>query len=156
MVTHNEMFLNALAERLIVFQNDTVSVFEGGYDSFLAKVGWTEEKDQSSADAPADQASKPGSKEMRKIRAELITQRSKVLKPLEKRIHDSESEIDRLEKELKKLHEGMIEASHGQDGARIAVLSQDIHRCEERIEELFGELSEATSEYELGKKSLNP
>jgi ATP-binding cassette subfamily F protein 3 len=153
-VTHNEMFLNALAERLIVFQNDSVSVFEGGYDRFLTKVGWSEEKEQSAAETPADQAAKPGSREMRKLRAEIITQRSKVLKPLEKRIHGAETEIDRLENELKKLHEGMIEASHGQDGVKIAALSQEIHRCEERIDELFGELSEVTSEYEMKKKEF--
>jgi ATP-binding cassette subfamily F protein 3 len=153
-VTHNEMFLNALAERLIVFQNDSVSVFEGGYDRFLTKVGWSEEKEQSAAETPADQAAKPGSREMRKLRAEIITRRSKVLKPLEKRIHGAETEIDRLENELKKLHEGMIEASHGQDGVKIAALSQEIHRCEERIDELFGELSEVTSEYEMKKKEF--
>ena len=31
MVTHNELFLHALAERLIVFHQNGVSMFEGGY-----------------------------------------------------------------------------------------------------------------------------
>ncbi|MGB9764018.1 MAG: ATP-binding cassette domain-containing protein [Candidatus Saccharicenans sp.] len=43
MVTHNEMFLQALAERLIVFQDEKISVFEGGYETFLERVGWSEE-----------------------------------------------------------------------------------------------------------------
>ena len=46
MVTHNEMFLHALAERLIVFQDDGVSVFEGSYERFLEKVGWKGEEDR--------------------------------------------------------------------------------------------------------------
>ena len=39
MVTHNEMFLHALAERLVVFQDDGITLFEGGYSSFLNKKG---------------------------------------------------------------------------------------------------------------------
>jgi ATP-binding cassette subfamily F protein 3 len=41
-VTHNEMFLHALAERLIVFQS-SVSIFEGSYQSFLERKGWEDE-----------------------------------------------------------------------------------------------------------------
>ena len=43
MVTHNEMFLHTLARRLIVFQDDAVTLFEGGYARFLEKGGWREE-----------------------------------------------------------------------------------------------------------------
>ena len=43
MVTHNEMFLHALADRLIVFQNDRVEVFEGSYQRFIEKGGWGDE-----------------------------------------------------------------------------------------------------------------
>ena len=43
MVTHNEMFLHALAERLIVFQHDNVYVSEGSYQRFLEKGGWEDE-----------------------------------------------------------------------------------------------------------------
>jgi ABC-type cobalamin/Fe3+-siderophores transport system ATPase subunit len=46
MVTHNEMFLHALAERLIVFQDEGVSVFEGSYERFLERVGWKGEEDR--------------------------------------------------------------------------------------------------------------
>jgi len=35
MVTHNEMFLHALAQRLIVFQDDELFVFDGSYQEFL-------------------------------------------------------------------------------------------------------------------------
>ena len=45
MVTHNEMFLHALAQRLIVFQHDGAHVFEGTYQHFLDKEGWEDEED---------------------------------------------------------------------------------------------------------------
>ena len=43
MVTHNEMFLYALAQRLIVFQNDSIDVFSGSYQLFLEKGGWQDD-----------------------------------------------------------------------------------------------------------------
>ena len=44
MVTHNEMFLHALAERLVVFQDDGITLFEGSYRLFSEKTGWDEER----------------------------------------------------------------------------------------------------------------
>ena len=44
MVTHNEMFLHTLAERLVVFQHNDIAVFDGRYAEFLAKGGWHDEK----------------------------------------------------------------------------------------------------------------
>lgn len=45
MVTHNEYFLHEMANKLIVFDEGKVSLFEGGYKEFLKKVGWKEELD---------------------------------------------------------------------------------------------------------------
>ena len=44
MVTHNEMHLSAIATKLVVFDNDEISIFNGGYDEFLADVGWSDEE----------------------------------------------------------------------------------------------------------------
>ncbi|HMV41706.1 MAG TPA: ABC-F family ATP-binding cassette domain-containing protein [Leptospiraceae bacterium] len=43
MVTHNEMHLRAVATKLIVFDKDKISVYDGGYDDFLSDVGWSDE-----------------------------------------------------------------------------------------------------------------
>lgn len=43
-ITHNEDFLNNLATKLIVFDNNKVFVFEGNYENFLKEVGWCEEE----------------------------------------------------------------------------------------------------------------
>jgi ATP-binding cassette, subfamily F, member 3 len=43
MVTHNEMHLRAVATKLIVFDNNTISIFDGNYDEFLKDVGWSDE-----------------------------------------------------------------------------------------------------------------
>jgi len=43
MVTHDEYFLKEVANKLIVFDNDKTFLFDGGYDDFLEKIGWSDE-----------------------------------------------------------------------------------------------------------------
>lgn len=44
MVTHNEMHLRAIATKLIVFDSGKIITYSGGYDDFLADVGWSDEE----------------------------------------------------------------------------------------------------------------
>ncbi len=173
MVTHNEMFLDALADRLVVFQHDEVRVFEGGYQRFLEKGGWEDEvsvrrlvdldrptkhcgEAESSAGRPhigkdSDKEvpfAKLTKKEIRRRRSEIITERGKVLKPIEERIAQVEREIESWERQLSELSQAMGEASQAHDGKRIAVLSQSIHKCQPAIDKLFDELEELTGLFE--------
>ncbi len=43
MVTHDELHLRAVATKLIVFDNDSIQIFDGSYDDFLNDVGWSNE-----------------------------------------------------------------------------------------------------------------
>lgn len=42
-VTHSEMILEAVATKLIVYDNDKLNVFEGKYLEFLERIGWQDE-----------------------------------------------------------------------------------------------------------------
>ena len=44
MVTHNEMHLRSVATKLIVFDNNEITVYPGGYDDFLRDIGWSDEE----------------------------------------------------------------------------------------------------------------
>lgn len=147
-VTHNEMFLHTLAEKLIVFQNDEIDVFDGRYQEFLAKGGWHDEKLPESKDrsqaAPLDTDAKLAKKEMRRKRSEIIARRSKTVRPLEKRIARLENAIESREVELAYLNDYMQQASQDQNGPRISELSQSIHACQSNIDKLFDELETAT------------
>ncbi len=155
MVTHNEMFLHALAERLIVFQDDDIQIFEGSYQEFIEKGGWKDEdirskpvKNDSEETIPDEKLTK---KELRKIRSELVSQRAKVLKPLEKRISDIEDEIESLEKKLDKLNQDMVTASQTKNGTKIAELSQAIHKSQTSIDTLFDEMERLNDSCEKHK-----
>jgi ATP-binding cassette subfamily F protein 3 len=147
MVTHNEMFLHAIAERLIVFQDDNVHLFEGTYQRFLEKEGWRDEK----ADESSETDVKLNKKELRRLRSEIITEKSKALRPLEQKIADTENRIEALEKELTGYSEAIQKASEGKTGKKIVELSQAIHTSQTLIDKLFDELS-ALSE-DLSEKS---
>jgi ATP-binding cassette subfamily F protein 3 len=45
-VTHSEEILRRLATRLIVFDRDKCTLFEGGYDDFLRRIGWESEEEE--------------------------------------------------------------------------------------------------------------
>jgi len=153
MVTHNELFLHAIAERLIVFQNNAVSVFEGDYQRFLDMDGWGDKTlDISSQAGTPDAGEKPGKinkKEIRRLRSAIISERGKLLNPLEKRIHDLENRIDLQEKQLKDLHAQMQTASENNDGKIIAVMSREIHQCQIGIDRDFEEFEQLSETLEI-------
>jgi ATP-binding cassette subfamily F protein 3 len=151
-VTHNEMFLHALAQKLIVFQNDTIEVFKGTYQQFLDDVGWADESQPVPA-SEADNSStgktgKKTKKDARRKRSEIIAERSKTINPLQQRLKKLETDIETQEENLNHLNQSMQIASQGQDGQQIAELSRAIHQCQSEIDRLFDELETATEEYE--------
>jgi len=154
MVTHNEMFLHALAERLIVFQGDRIAVYEGDYERFLEKVGWQEE---GAALVPGKAVDKdkdkerPNQKDLRRLRSAVLAERAKALKPLEKRADDAEAEIESKETELESLNQAIIEASQGQMGQEIVDISRRMHLLKNQIDFLYGELDTLTRDIEEKK-----
>jgi len=151
MVTHNEMFLNALADRLIVFQNDGIEVFEGNYAEFLERGGWRDEKagdrPANAGDAKAD-PSRLTKKEKRRMRSEIVAQRSSAIKKLEDRIAALEKEIAAGEQRLNGLNAEMLEASRLQDGPVIEALSKSLHACSSAVDKLYAELEKKSAQYD--------
>jgi ATP-binding cassette subfamily F protein 3 len=155
MVTHNEMFLHALAERLIIFQNDEIKVYEGDYQRFLEKVGWQEEKERGGELVLKEDVGTPkerlGRKESRRLRSEILVERSKILKPLENKMADLERSIEAAENDLSRMNREIIEASQVKESVRIIELSKSIPRKKEEIDAFFLELERVTLEYEARK-----
>ncbi len=151
-VTHNEMFLHALATRFIVFQNDKVFVFEGSYQSFLDKVGWEEEDIKSTKKENSETCSGGdeivNKKDLRRLKADIQKRRSKFLSPLKKRISKVEDSIDDHEKNLENLNNEMVDASSNGDGKTISTLSKEIHKVQKEIDSLFKEFESLTIEHD--------
>ncbi len=155
-VTHNEMFLHTLATRFIVFQHGGPFMFEGTYQSFLDKVGW-EDEDISSSNKKNITGKEQviNKKDLRKLKADIQTRRSKALTPLKIEISHLESEIEIHENRLEQLNSKMIEASSENDGSRIAVLSKENHTIKKEIDLLYSNLDIAMTKYDDFEEEFN-
>ena len=151
MVTHSEMVLRALATRLVVFDGGQVKVFEGTYEDFLDRVGWKSESAALPAEngRPEKDAGKAvNRKDIRRARAELVTERSRVLGGFQSKINETEEKIVSFEEQVENDNRALISASMQGDGGEIKRLSKAIHDAKGRIEMLFEELAAATEELE--------
>lgn len=80
------------------------------------------------------------------MRSEIISERSRWIKPLEKSIGKIESEIEQHEKKLAEDNNTMQVLSQSGNGAEIGILSQDIHLRNTEIERLFTQYEELTEQ----------
>ena len=159
MVTHNEMFLHALANRLIIFQDDGIDVFEGSYQTFLEQVGWHDEFAASGMNPEIEnqekQPLKRTKKKLRRQRSEIIALRSKQLKAIRRQIKQTEHEIELNEKRLQALNEQMADAAELQEGDRIVSISKSMHACRTQIETLFDTLETLTQTMEIQESEFD-
>ncbi len=150
MVTHNEMLLHGLAQRLVVFQKNNIDVFDGSYQLFLEQLGWDDEKAMASKQSPEKRSSAENipKKEKRRRRSEIIQRRSKVLNPIQKHIDTVEQKIDANETKLKALEQDMLLASNLQDKEKIVATSKEIRTCRNAIDHLFDQLDRLTQTFD--------
>ena len=142
MVTHNELLLKEICNRLIIFHRDGAEFFYGGYEEFLEKIGWAEEDSFNSLKKSKEKISK---KNHRKKRSDIIKERGKECSPLQERIKRQEKLIGGLEKELAKKN---IEIVDVKSSELIVTLSREISKIHKDIESHFLILEELTDRYD--------
>ncbi len=152
MVTHNEMFLHSLANRLVVFKNSGLEIFEGSYQDFLEKQGWEDEEKSIEKKIKSPSLSK---KEIRQRKSEIINSKSKEINPVKQKIDNFENTIDKNEKLIKDINEALLKASLNQDGARIQELSKELSNLENSNDSLFDELEIQMDKFEKIEQSYN-
>ncbi len=147
LATHNEMFLQTLTTRQIVFDNTGPFVFEGSYDEFLNKRGWQDEKKLKFIGTD-ERRDKTIRKDRRIKRAEIARERSRVLRPIKEKIRDTEMEIERFEEMLHVNNNTMIEAAASGKGNLLGNLSKENHKLRTHLEELYSTLDDFLTELE--------
>ena len=155
-VTHSERILDAVATKLIVYDNDDVSVFEGTYRDFLDRVGWSDEGGVQARKGKKQGAEKNlDRKDAKKQRASIIADRSKALGVLKKRIDTTEEEITRLEYDMQQDTQRLTEASVKGKALEIKKFSQAVREQKARIDQLFAELETVTNEHDTKAKEFD-
>jgi ATP-binding cassette subfamily F protein 3 len=154
-VTHSELILEAVATKLIVFDNDTVSVFEGTYLDFLERVGWSDEGGVRVKKGKKQASEQNGNRrDAKKQRSAVMNDRSRVLSPLKKQIAALEDEITKLEYEVDQDNQRLAEASVKGKALEIKNLSQALRDNKARIDARFAELQTITNEHDAKEKEF--
>lgn len=148
LVTHSEMILNDFAERLVVFDNEEVEVFEGSYADFLERVGWAEEDKKKREKKKSKELKNNNKDELRKQRAQLVSERSQVLGPLKKKMEELEGMIAQNEKSLADKNTALLEASQKNQVDQFMTLSKEMKMLQQEIDKLYPQLEKAMQEYE--------
>jgi ATP-binding cassette subfamily F protein 3 len=155
-VTHSELILEAVATKLIVYDNDTVSVFEGTYLDFLERVGWSDEGGVRAGKAKKQEAGRSGNrKDSKKLRSAIVSDRSRALSSLKARIAALEEEITKLEEAVERDTQELLEASVKGRALSIRQLSQSVSDGKARIEALFAELEKVTAEHDAKAREFD-
>jgi len=155
-VTHSELILEALATKLIVYDNDTVSVFEGTYLDFLERVGWSDEggvKVKKGKKQNGDQNA--NRRDTKKQRTAIISDRSRALSTLKKKITALEEEITKLEYDVQQDTQRLLEVTMKGEALNIKKLSQAIRENKARIDGRFAELQTITNEHDEKAKTFD-
>jgi ATP-binding cassette subfamily F protein 3 len=153
-VTHSEMILHAVATRLIVFDGGKATLFEGTYQDFLDRVGWKNEIAPAQSAAKQAENKSVNKKQLRRVRAALVNEKSKTLGALQSRITETEKEIESLEAKNGLDNNALMEASVKGDGAAIKTLSRAVHDSQSKIDSLFSELERLQTELDSRKKEF--
>ncbi|OGS25401.1 MAG: ABC transporter ATP-binding protein [Elusimicrobia bacterium RIFOXYB2_FULL_48_7] len=164
MVTHDENFLKRIARRLVIFDKEKITLYEGGYQDFLENIGWEDEKntgDGSYEDAGSSRQKEPdlsntfhNKKTYRKLKAEIMKERDDVLRPLKTEINRLEKAISVMEREIQANDEILIKASTEGDGPKIAESSKRNSKLRQEIPLSYDALCKITTEYETLQKEF--
>lgn len=142
-VTHSENIIRNVATKLIAFHHGRVDFLDMGYDEFLSKYGWEEEESEAPKAAP-----KFSRADQKRLRSEMILERSRELSPLKKRMEVLEKDIIVLEKEQAELEAKMIDLAAGGDSKKIQESSLRLGVVKKRVDDSFEELTEITMKHD--------
>lgn len=146
-VTHDEEILRRCAKRLLIFDRNKTSIFDGSYDEFLERVGWGDEVEQSQNDKSNDKATRPSKRELRQQRAAELKLRKQILGPLEERVMQLEEQILTREAEVQTINQNLLEITRDGFSDEAAKLSRALHNLQQKLDALYEEHQQAETEF---------
>jgi ATP-binding cassette subfamily F protein 3 len=154
-ISHSEDILRKVANRLIVFHNDTIFVYEGSYDRFLEDIGWGDEdgitqRSSKGGKSPSGRKRLP-KKELKKLRADFVQRRSAILRPLEKKVDELEGNIERFEEEISTINDSLARASSENKASDIEEFSKSAQQLKDKLDSQYEEMDRLMEEYDRHK-----
>ncbi len=146
-VSHNEYFLKSIAEKLIVFDEDEVTLFEGNYEEFLAQKGFACEREEALENSrPVSNLETGLELNLNERQKKKISQ--KIVRPMKKKIKE-------LEKKIKIIEDNQVENKKDFDQAyqqgnrlKMDTLGISYQEMQIEVEALWEDWAEVSEELE--------
>lgn len=151
-VTHSEMFLHHLANRLIVFNEDRAFLFEGTYQDFLDRIGWEEDSSKPKKSKKSEGDKKSSGKIQKKIDTP-EEEYNKKHKSLHEKIAKIEKEIDDEEAKLEDVNTKLTEAIVESRTEEIKLFQIEAHKRQQALDLGYKELENLIAELDLLDKT---
>lgn len=145
-VTHSEIMLRNLVNKLVIFHNNSAEFFDGSYDDFLEKIGWETEESKPRI------KQKLSANEIKQKRAELVNERARKTKPIKEEIEKIESEITKNEEFLGRITEELNKATTMNDTQKLTDFTHAVGKLNNLIDDLFEKLSNANENLDFVSK----
>lgn len=151
-VTHNEELLHSIAQKLIIFDRNKVSFFEGTYAEFLEKQGWEDEGSSVKINIANTKKRYYTKDDIKKMKAVLIQEKSKELKPLETKIKELEKEILEKESQIEHITALLLKACEDKDINFLAEGPKQSKEIKKDLDTLYDQLFAKTQIFEEKEK----
>ncbi len=140
-VSHNEAFLEAVADKLIVFDENEVFFYPNDYQTFLAEKGFQSEVEQLSTREKSIKHRSDKSEDYNKKK-----ERERLLRPLNKKLNEIENKILKIEEAQKQNVENFKTAERQGNRLKMETLGiqyQDLQKELEHLWEKWNEVARA-------------
>ncbi|MDD3922667.1 MAG: ABC-F family ATP-binding cassette domain-containing protein [Endomicrobiaceae bacterium] len=151
-VTHNEELLHSIAKKLIIFDRNKVSFFNGTYTEFLDRQGWEDEGSGIKINIENSKKRYYTKEDLKKMKALLIQEKSKALKPLEIKIKELEKEILEKENQIENITSLLLKACEEKDLNYLAEGPKQSKEIKENLNTLYEQLLKKTQVFEEKEK----
>jgi ATP-binding cassette subfamily F protein 3 len=147
-VSHNETFLTAIAEKLIVFDGDKVFFYQNNYETFLREKGFQSEQEEPPTAQEKAETKKTAHNDHKGKKA-----KEKLIRPLKRKLNQIEKRIFKLESDQKANVEEFKVADNQGNRLKMETLGiqyQDLQKELESQWEIWNQIAE-----EIGKVEDN-
>ncbi|EKD42073.1 MAG: hypothetical protein ACD_73C00345G0002, partial [uncultured bacterium] len=151
-VTHSEEILRQVATKLVIFNNDTVEVFNGDYDDFLRQIGWEEEGGKVSKTKKAAKPASPAEEQNhghtpKKSTKDIEVEKNRTLAPIQKEMTTLEGKIGECEAAIAAGNEELIKASQSKNREAFVTISRRIKESQKEMDACYAQYEKLTQKY---------
>jgi ATP-binding cassette, subfamily F, member 3 len=154
-VTHDREFVDPIVDKTLEIQPGYINTYYGNVSSYLDMKKREEDTNLPTDDRQEDKGNKPLSrKEERRIEAEKRKERSKKIKPLQKRLNGIEDEIEGHEERKKEIEQLMASPEFYDNEGEVKKISIEYETLKSELSDAYAKWDELAGRIEFAESEL--